>query len=75
MSEVAFHEAMKEVERALVPDDSPPKERSRARDVLVDALAGAARRLRDAELELNAAREHYNQALMAFNRFVAPVAK
>lgn len=42
-------------------------------DLHVEALAGAAQRLRDAELEVRAAQKAYGEALQAFNRFVAPV--
>lgn len=42
------------------------------RDPLVDALEAAAIRLRDAELEKQAAGKAYAEALDAFNKFVAP---
>jgi hypothetical protein len=57
-----------------VPGDNSEASKLIRRTELTDGLEAAAIRLRDAELERRAAGKAYNDALEAFNRFVAPLA-
>jgi hypothetical protein len=49
------------------------QDRLQQRNALVEDLEAAAIRIRDAQIEVEAAREGYRVALDKFNRFVAPV--